>query len=455
MAVKDADDEFFREIIKAIIPSLNGHDPDKLVQVDYGVDRLADNKLYGRKVMANIRYLILLYVAGRLELFRTFGLQEDNNTYFSAQDLKRVAINKCFQPEQIIFERSRAIENHYLPRVKDGMVIHIQREVRKKKDSSKPILTDLVALTEKGKESCERIVEGLLATIPEQKRPKPKLSKNVVPTDQAGNNDKDFEKDCQSFGLNWLRHDYFEYHKSTEIDFDNWKNGFEFDLPSIKAHKELRREALIADIKSKLENEGKLLIVGQSGSSKTTVLKELMCDYFDAGYEVLYNYGMRDIRNVDGLVNFIEDILRKDKKILVAIDNVHKEKTYSIFYFIDKVSNSQLAKKLKIIITARKPEIDWLLSGLHKVEEEIRKSIRKLCADPNFIYQLPYFNKEETNEFIQRYSGAVDQKLTDKITEIYNDTKGDPILVKFSVFSRGLNKMSKRCLIVILCLHKK
>jgi Holliday junction DNA helicase RuvB len=33
MAVKDADDEFFREIIKAIIPSLNGHDPDKLVHL--------------------------------------------------------------------------------------------------------------------------------------------------------------------------------------------------------------------------------------------------------------------------------------------------------------------------------------------------------------------------------------------------------------------------------------
>lgn len=104
-------------------------------------------------------------------------------------------------------------------------------------------------------------------------------------------------------------------------------------------------KALIADIKNKLENEGRLLIVGQSGSSKTTILMELMCDYFDAGYEVLYNYGMTDITNLDGLINFIEDILKKDKKILVAIDNAHKEKTHSIFYFIDKVSNSQLAKK--------------------------------------------------------------------------------------------------------------
>ncbi len=129
MAVKEADDEFFREIIKAISPSLNGHDPDKHVQVDYGVDKLADNKHYGPKVMAKVRSLILLYIAGRLELFRTFGLQEDNNIYFSARNLEKIANDKSFQPEQIKFERSRAIENHYLPRVEDGMIIHIQREV--------------------------------------------------------------------------------------------------------------------------------------------------------------------------------------------------------------------------------------------------------------------------------------------------------------------------------------
>ena len=67
---------------------------------------------------------------------------------------------------------------------------------------------------------------------------------------------------------------------------------------------------------------------------------ELTCDYFDAEYEVFYNFGGTEIRNVDGLVNFIEDILKEDKKILVAIDNAHKETKYSIFYVIDKVSNS-------------------------------------------------------------------------------------------------------------------
>jgi GTPase SAR1 family protein len=375
--------------------------------------------------MAKVRYLILLYVAGRLERFRIFGIQVGNNIYFSARNLEKIANDRCFRPEKFKFERSRAIENYYLPR--DGMIIHIQREVPTKKDSSKPILTDLVALTEKVKESCERIVEDLLLGIPEQKRPKQKLTR-IFPIHQTSKPDQNFEKECQRYGLNWLRTGNFEHslaHKRIETDFEMWKKGF--DLPSIMAKRELRREGLIADIKSKLENQGKLLIVGQSGSSKTTILMELMCDYFDAGYEVLYNYGTTDIKNVDGLVDFIKDILRTDKKILVAIDNAHREVTYPIFCFVDKLPYQLLGSKLKIIMTTRKPII---------------KSITKYYAGSNFIYHLPDFTKEEVKELVKRYFETDgDEKLVDRITEeIYNNTKGDPLMVKFYVLDRRLEQ---------------
>jgi hypothetical protein len=60
-----------------------------------------------------------------------------------------------------------------------------------------------------------------------------------------------------------------------------------------------------------------------------------------------------------------------------------------------------------------------LLHGLDKIEEEIRKSIRKLNADPNFIYQLPYFTKEEIKDFMRLY--LEDDYVTDeKSEEIYD-----------------------------------
>ena len=76
----------------------------------------------------------------------------------------------------------------------------------------------------------------------------------------------------QSYGLIWLTHDYFETHKSSRKDFDNWKKGFSFELPSIKEKRELRRERIIVNIKSILEQEGKLLITGPSGASKSIFL---------------------------------------------------------------------------------------------------------------------------------------------------------------------------------------
>lgn len=193
LAVKD--DNEFLEKINAIIPILNGHDPEKLVSVDYSVDKLADSKHYGRKVMTNIRYLILLYIAGQIEPFKSFGQQLDNNIYFSAVNLEKIANDKLFKPEQIIFERSRAMEDYYL-RYDIGEVIHIQKGVPTRKDPSKIIRTDLVALTKKGKKRCERIVRNLQLTIPEQKRPKQKLT-NVVLTHQTSS--QNFEKECQSW----------------------------------------------------------------------------------------------------------------------------------------------------------------------------------------------------------------------------------------------------------------
>lgn len=90
-----------------------------------------------------------------------------------------------------------------------------------------------------------------------------------------------YEQEIQDCGLNWLHADYFEFHTNTEKDLENWKKGFSFELQSIKMKKELRRDKIIDGITKKLDNEGKLLIVGESGTSKTTILMEIMCDYFD------------------------------------------------------------------------------------------------------------------------------------------------------------------------------
>ena len=60
---------------------------------------------------------------------------------------------------------------------------------------------------------------------------------------------------------------------------------------------------------------------------------------------MLYNFGEEKIENVYGIVNFIESKLNegkvnnKENKILVAVDDVHNERTASIFSVIDQLDN--------------------------------------------------------------------------------------------------------------------
>lgn len=50
---------------------------------------------------------------------------------------------------------------------------------------------------------------------------------------------------------------------------------------------EFRREKTLKEIKNNLEAKKRLLILSKSGTSKTTLLKEIICDYFNDGFRVL------------------------------------------------------------------------------------------------------------------------------------------------------------------------
>ena len=121
--------------------------------------------------------------------------------------------------------------------------------------------------------------------------------------------------EAQSYGLTLLSASYFKEHKSTEQDLKDWRNGFSFKLEAIKEKRELRR-SIIDKVKIKLEREHRLLIVGESGTSKSTILMEIMCEYFDCGYKILYNFGETEIKNSVDLVKFIEGLLKGSNKVI-------------------------------------------------------------------------------------------------------------------------------------------
>ena len=69
------------------------------------------------------------------------------------------------------------------------------------------------------------------------------------------------------------------------------------------------------EIKGRLEDKSRLLLAGESGTSKTTILMEILTDYFVEGYEILYNLEGAEISGPQ-LVDFIEKRLQHGYKIL-------------------------------------------------------------------------------------------------------------------------------------------
>jgi ABC-type oligopeptide transport system ATPase subunit len=80
------------------------------------------------------------------------------------------------------------------------------------------------------------------------------------------------------------------------------------------------------------------LIVGESGTSKSTILMEIIYDYYDQGYEILWNRDDASMKEGIPIINFIKDLLKNDgSKVLVAVDNVNDERTSAIFYVMDQI----------------------------------------------------------------------------------------------------------------------
>ena len=200
-----------------------------------------------------------------------------------------------------------------------------------------------------------------------------------------------------------LTTEYFKHHTKNEEIFKLWKKGFSFNIEAIKEKLELRRNWVIDDIQSRLENQHRLLLVGVSGTSKSTTLMEIACDYVDKNYWVLY--GTDEIRNIETLIKFVEGLLKSNIKVLIAVDNVHRVKNASIFYVIDRLSNYERGDNLRFILTARLPDFDHL-ERANEISQEYRDSIEKISDKdifPEFRYPMKSFNKADVRAFIKKY----------------------------------------------------
>ena len=215
-------------------------------------------------------------------------------------------------------------------------------------------------------------------------------------------------------------------------------------LEAIYYDKEFKREDVLATIISKLNYQRCLLLLGESGSSKTTILNEVICHYFKQNYTVFYSYGDKEVSNPEKIRDTIEDTVTRGNKVLIAADNMHDKNMSAIFNVIELLKSFNKFEDIVFLLTARLPDYDWFTKfGLDILQDRVYKdAIRKFESDPTFKYSLNYFTVEDIRKFIVKYALPLlfSEQLLELAQRIYESTNGSPILVKFAVLGKGLRK---------------
>ena len=196
-----------------------------------------------------------------------------------------------------------------------------------------------------------------------------------------------------------------------------------------------------------LEKQQRLLLLGESGTSKSTLLMEIVCYYFDKGYKVLYSEGNEEPREPDNIAEFIRDLIRGGNKVLVAVDNVHDKKMASVFHIINLLQSFNKKENVIFLLSARQPEYNSLLEkGKFTLEDKYRHAMESLFVNaPNYSYEIKPFTETEIKEFIKQYEEYLPEKrkqksIEENAKEIFEDTGGHPIMVKFAVVGKGLRE---------------
>ena len=170
---------------------------------------------------------------------------------------------------------------------------------------------------------------------------------------------------------------------------------------------------------------------------------EIMCDYFPTTDLKFYtNLGEEQIKNQNTIIDTIKGLLDAKNKVFVVVDNVHNENVSLIFNVINNLPSVYKNKDIIFLLAARQPEFDWVIEKNTFKNIEIVQKINYLFKD-KFRYQINYFTLEEIKGFIEKYKDYLhisrkNKSINLNAKEIWMDSKGYPILVRFLSFQNGL-----------------
>ncbi|WP_438512159.1 tetratricopeptide repeat protein [Clostridium chrysemydis] len=179
--------------------------------------------------------------------------------------------------------------------------------------------------------------------------------------------------------------------------------------------KRLVSRASVEEIKTLMTNSDRLLVYGEPGIGKTTIVREL-----EVSNKIIYiSLKDRSIREVlEYLIRCYGLQFDKNEDIFFMLESLMKSSRY-LFIFDDCESNSDVIRRLDRLCKCENKflYLSRNISGFKGID---------ICK-----YELKQFTKDEVKEFINLYLGS---ELEDAfIEELYIKSKGNPLYLYYYV----------------------
>lgn len=226
---------------------------------------------------------------------------------------------------------------------------------------------------------------------------------------------------------------------------ERWLEGWDLDLVDVYHDLDYRRPMV-----EEVVDGGNYLLRGPPGHSKSTTLKRIMVDWYEAGGEVLYNVesGRGGITAPIKVVEVLRRQLRDSTgDLLVAIDDVHNPErvaALSLPRMLERRTDPKTFDRASFVFTARTPDFErpQLFANL---DDDLRVDVdetreRLLDAERS----LGTFDRGEAADFVEKYravaGGDLGVDASTDVGELYSRSQdGHPVLLKFLLIGKGLD----------------
>lgn len=163
-------------------------------------------------------------------------------------------------------------------------------------------------------------------------------------------------------------------------------------------------DSVVASITNELRSGRNCIVIGPPGSGKSTVCKQVACDWYRANHgAVLYREGGRG-RTFDALETLVDTVLAEEGAVLVVVEDAVRPDADAVFEAIDRCSSDET--------------VHWLLDS--RVSEWSDRSEPSIDRIPLEAVTLPPLQREDCERLVDHLQRTTGDSIDLPIQQLWS-----------------------------------